>query len=194
MVVGQGTTDRYLTEGDIRRIATEAFDAAPLDGKRVLVIIPDGTRTMPMPLMYDVFEALLGPRVTALDYLVALGTHQPMTDEQLSALVGREVVGGKAGQRTIHNHRWDLAGTFATLGTIPAREIEALSGGLMSRDVPVTVNRLVLEYDQILIRGPVFPHEVVGFSGGTNTSFPALPAPRSSTSRTGWARSSPTTA
>ena len=43
-----------------------------VDGKRVLVIIPDGTRTMPMPLMYDLLEAHLAPRVAALDYLVAL--------------------------------------------------------------------------------------------------------------------------
>ena len=47
-----------------------------LDGKRVLIIIPDGTRSMPMPLMFNLFEELLGRRVKALDYLVALGTHR----------------------------------------------------------------------------------------------------------------------
>jgi nickel-dependent lactate racemase len=177
MVTGQGTTDRYLTEDDIRRIAGEAFAAAPLDGRRVLVIIPDGTRTMPMPVMFDVFEALLGPRVAALDYLVALGTHQPMDDEHLGKLVGRVVSGGKAGRSTIFNHRWDLPEACVTLGTIPASEIAEITGGLMSKDVPVTVNRLVLEYDQILICGPVFPHEVVGFSGGTKYFVPGIAGP-----------------
>jgi nickel-dependent lactate racemase len=177
MVVGHGSTERYLTDDEIRAIAAEALGAAPLDGKRVLVIIPDGTRTMPMPLMFDTFEALLGPRVAALDYLVALGTHQPMTDEQLGRLVGREVTGGVAAGRRVLNHRWDLPETFVTLGTIPAKEIEQLSGGLMSRDVPVTLNRLVLDYDQILICGPVFPHEVVGFSGGTKYFVPGIAGP-----------------
>jgi len=38
--------------------------------------------------------------------------------------------------------------------------------------VPVEINKLVFDYDQIVILGPVFPHEVVGFSGGTNIFFP----------------------
>ncbi len=177
MVVGHGSTERYLTDEDIRRIAAEALGAAPLDGKRVLVIIPDGTRTMPMPLMFDIFEMLLGPRVAALDYLVALGTHQAMDDEHLGRLVGREVTDGRAGRSRIFNHRWDLPDTFVTLGTITAKEIEELSGGLMSRDVPVTLNRLILDYDQILICGPVFPHEVVGFSGGNKYFVPGIAGP-----------------
>ena len=41
-------------------------------------------------------------------------------------------------------------------------------------DVPVEVNRLLFDYDQILIIGPVFPHEVVGFSGGNKYLFPGV--------------------
>ena len=40
--------------------------------------------------------------------------------------------------------------------------------------MPVRINRLVLDYDQILICGPVFPHEVVGFSGGNKYLFPGI--------------------
>ena len=76
-----------------------------------------------MPLMFALFERELGPRVAALDYLVALGTHTPMNDAQLSALVGRPVVNGRAGARHIFNHRWDDPATYARLGTIPARDI-----------------------------------------------------------------------
>ena len=47
----------------------------------------------------------------------------------------------------------------------------------MSRDVPVTLNRLVLDYDQIVICGPVFPHEVVGFSGGNKYFVPGIAGP-----------------
>ena len=177
MVIGHGETTRHLSEADIRRIVADGFATAPVDGKRLLVLIPDSTRTMPMALMFDALLATLGPRTTALDFLVALGTHQPMSDEHLGRLIGRPVVDGRAGGTRIFNHRWDLDGTYATLGTIPAAEIAQLSGGLLSADVPVSLNRLVLDYDHIVICGPVFPHEVVGFSGGTKYLFPGIAGP-----------------
>ena len=177
MVIGHGETTRHLSEADVRRIVADGFATAPVDGKRLLVLIPDSTRTMPMALMFDALVATLGPRTTALDFLVALGTHQPMSDEHLGRLIGRPVVDGRAGGSRIFNHRWDLDGTYATLGTIPAAEIAQLSGGLLSADVPVSLNRLVLDYDHIVICGPVFPHEVVGFSGGTKYLFPGIAGP-----------------
>jgi len=177
MVTGQGDTARYLSEADVRRIVADGFAAAPVDGKRLLVLIPDATRTMPMPLMFEALGETLGPRVAALDYLVALGTHQPMSDEHLGRLVGRPVAGGQAGRSRVFNHRWDLDGTFTALGTIPAADIAGLTGGLLAVDVPVALNRLLLDYDHIVICGPVFPHEVVGFSGGTKYLVPGVAGP-----------------
>jgi nickel-dependent lactate racemase len=132
---------------------------------------------MPMPQMFGILERELGPRVAALDYLVALGTHSPMDDRQLSALVGRPVVGGRAGTRRIFNHRWDDPSTFFDLGTIPADVVRKATDGRLDRPVPVALNRLAVEYDHVLICGPVFPHEVVGFSGGTKYLFPGIAAP-----------------
>ncbi len=177
MTVGQGTADGYLTPEQIERVAREGLAALPVDGRRLLVIIPDGTRTMPMPLMFETLERELGGRVAALDYLVALGTHSPMTDAQLSAHVGRPVVNGRAGARRIFNHRWDDPATFASLGVIPARDIADVTGGRLREDVPVALNRLATEYDHVLVCGPVFPHEVAGFSGGTKYLFPGIAAP-----------------
>ncbi len=175
--VGRGLADGYLPPEEIARVAAEGLARLPLDGRRVIVLIPDGTRTMPMPLMFDVLERALGPRVAALDYLVALGTHMPMDDEHLGRLVGRPVADGRAGGRRIFNHRWDDPSTFVELGTIPAAEIAALTGGRLKEAVPVSLNRLVVEYDHVLVCGPVFPHEVVGFSGGTKYLFPGIAAP-----------------
>ncbi len=175
-VVGRGLTEAYLSNGEIARIAGKGLERLPVDGRRVLVLIPDGTRTMPMPLMFDTIERELGTRVAALDYLVALGTHTPMSDAQLTALIGQPVVNGIARKRRIFNHRWDDAATFVRLGTIPATEIEELTAGRLREDVPVALNRLVTEYDHILICGPVFPHEVAGFSGGTKYFFPGIAA------------------
>ena len=175
-VVGQGVAEGFLDPADVARVVRDGLAVLPVDGKRVVVLIPDGTRTMPMPLMFESIERELGPRTAALDYLVALGTHSPMDDAALSRLVGRPVVNGTCGRSRIFNHRWDDPATFAHLGTIPAREIAEITGGRLDQDVPVALNKLVVEYDHVLICGPVFPHEVVGFSGGTKYLFPGIAA------------------
>ena len=176
-VVGHGVSEGYLAAEDVARIAKEGLARLPLDRKRVLVLIPDGTRTMPMPLMFDTIERELGERVAQLDYLVALGTHPPMTDEQLSRHVGEAVLDGTARGRRIFNHRWDDPATFVKLGEIPAHDIRELTRGRLNETVPVALNRLLVEYDHVIICGPVFPHEVVGFSGGTKYLFPGVAAP-----------------
>jgi len=177
MVTGEGYTDRELAPHDLRRIVADGLAGERLDGQRVLVLIPDGTRTMPMPLMFQVLTALVGPRAAALDFLVALGTHQPMSDAQLGRLIGRPVVNGTSGPHRIFNHEWSRPDTFVTLGTIPASDISQLSGGRLAQDVPVALNRLLVEYDHLIICGPVFPHEVVGFSGGTKYFVPGVAGP-----------------
>ena len=174
MTIGRGAPDTYLGNDDVRQIVTQAFESKRLDGKRVMVLIPDGTRSMPMPLMFALFQEILRPRVKALDYLVALGTHLIMSDQQLGKLVGAPVAKGKAGETRIFNHHWDDPATFATLGMVPAAEIAKITNGLMSEDVPVSLNKLILDYDHIIICGPVFPHEVVGFSGGNKYFFPGI--------------------
>jgi len=106
-----------------------------------------------------------------------LGTHPIMNDAQLTKLVGHLVVDGKAGESRVLNHHWENPASFVRLGTIPASEIGKITGGLMSVDVPVRLNKLILDYDHLLICGPVFPHEVVGFSGGTKYFFPGIAGP-----------------
>jgi nickel-dependent lactate racemase len=128
-LVGRGVLDGYLTTEELAAIAREGLAPLPVDGRRVLVLIPDGTRTMPMPLMFETLERELGARVAALDYLVALGTHPPMSDAQLSRLVGQPVSDGMAGTRRIFNHRWDDPATFVKLGSIPSHDIAQLTGG-----------------------------------------------------------------
>ena len=176
-MIGKGFIDRYLTEAEARETVQAALASVAVDGRRVLVIIPDGTRTMPMPPMFDLLQADLGPRTAALDYLVALGTHSPMTDAQLSKLVGQTVADGRIGQTHIFNHMWSEPATFAHLGDIPASEISQLTSGLLAQAVPVSLNKLIFDYDQLIICGPVFPHEVAGFSGGNKYFFPGIAGP-----------------
>jgi nickel-dependent lactate racemase len=111
-----------------------------------------------------------------LDFLVALGTHQPMSEDALNSLVGvtGEERRGRFGDVGIFNHRWDQADDLALVGTIPATETKVLSSGLMEEEVPVRVNRRIFDYDHVILCGPVFPHEVVGFSGGAKYLFPGI--------------------
>ncbi|MGE5379034.1 MAG: lactate racemase domain-containing protein [Bacteroidota bacterium] len=174
MVIGQGFTDRYLTDGEVHDMVRESLALLHLDGKRVLIIIPDGTRSMPMPLMFSLFGEFLEGRVQALDYLVAIGTHQPMNDSQLGKLIGRTVTNGQVGKSRIFNHEWQDPANFAHIGTLSAEEVSRITNGLMAQEVPVRLNKIIFDYDQLIICGPIFPHEVVGFSGGNKYFFPGI--------------------
>jgi nickel-dependent lactate racemase len=176
-VVGEGLSQGFLTESQIRELAARWLGQLKLDGRRVLVLIPDGTRTMPMPLIFDILDQELGGRTASLDFLVALGTHPPMTDLDLTRLIGRTVSKGSTGRNRIYNHSWDDPAALVTLGEISAEEVAEMTGGRMKRAVPVRLNKLILDYDYILICGPVFPHEVAGFSGGAKYFFPGITGP-----------------
>ncbi len=173
-MIGTGYAERYLDDGEVREIVRAGIDALAPDGKRLLFVVPDGTRTMPMPRMFALFREFLDGRAKAVDFLIALGTHQPMDDAALSRHFGVPVTDGRAGATRIFNHAWHDPATFATIGTISADEIAALSGGRLAQPVTVSLNRLIFDYDRIVICGPVFPHEVVGFSGGNKYFFPGI--------------------
>jgi len=100
-----------------------------------------------------------------------------MSDEALGRLLGCAVVDGRAGRSRVWNHEGQKPEQLALLGVLPAAEIAEITGGRLREDVPVRLNRLVLEYDQLLVCGPVFPHEVVGFSGGNKYFFPGIAGP-----------------
>ena len=173
---GIGSATQLLTEADARELLGSALAELPLEGKRVLVLIPDGTRHAPIPLLFRLLYEHLGKRVARLDYLIALGTHPPMPAEAVDRLVG--VPAEERAQRfpdvRIFNHAWDRPDALAEVGRIPAAEVETLTGGLLSDEIEVALNRLILDYDQVIICGPVFPHEVAGFSGGAKYLFPGI--------------------
>lgn len=176
MLIGQGTTTAMLNDGEVAAILEQALTPLALDGRRVLVIIPDGTRTAPMPLIYRLLQEQLGPRVARLDFLIALGTHKLMSEAAIERLVGISATerARRFPNSTLLNHRWDLPESFVTIGTIPEAETVNLTDGLLAANVAVTLNRLIFDYDQLIICGPVFPHEVAGFSGGAKYLFPGI--------------------
>ena len=56
--------------------------------RRVLLIIPDNTRTAPLNVLFPAIRSLLRPITAALDVLVALGTHPPMPQERIRSMLG----------------------------------------------------------------------------------------------------------
>jgi nickel-dependent lactate racemase len=179
MLISKGSTDKFLSESEVRDLAGTALSQAGLDGKKVIIIIPDGTRTAPIPMMFRLFHDILGDRTAKLDFLIALGTHQPMSEEAINHHLGvtAEERATKYAKVKIFNHRWDLPETMIELGEIPADEIERMSQGYLKQSVIVRLNKLIFDYDQIIICGPTFPHEVVGFSGGNKYFFPGISGP-----------------
>jgi len=165
-----------MNQSEIASWVATHHPAHRFQGKRVLLIIPDGTRTAPIGTMFKALFAQLGEVTAAFDILIALGTHPPMPDEAICQRL--EIT--PAEWRTqfakvrFFNHEWDNPAALRRLGVIPADEIRQLSGGLFAMDVPVDVNARVFDYDEVIIVGPVFPHEVVGMSGGNKYLFPGV--------------------
>jgi lactate racemase len=171
-----GNLPSFLTEDQVKSKIIQGLDSLQLAGKRVLVIIPDSTRTMPLGLFFRMISENLLGKASQLDYLIALGTHPPMSETEIYQMVGitPEEKATRYAEIQIYNHAWKDSQALVLLGSIPASEIYGLSGGLLEMEVPVRLNRRILDYDELLICGPVFPHEVVGFSGGNKYFFPGI--------------------
>jgi nickel-dependent lactate racemase len=160
-------------------MVSQACPVKDYKNKKVLVIVPDGTRTAPVGLVFKTLFKQIGEVTANFDILIALGTHQAMSDSAICERLEIAPAEHVSTYRKVRffNHAWDNPEALKNIGTIPAKEIFDLSGGLFSMDVPVAVNKLLFNYDQIVIVGPVFPHEVVGFSGGNKYLFPGVGGP-----------------
>jgi nickel-dependent lactate racemase len=174
-----GGADRILDDATVREFVIGSLVGADVDGRSVCVIVPDGTRSCPLPLLLSAVHEALAGRATRVTVLVALGTHAPMDDADLAAHLGYPQ-GDPAARYpgfTVLNHEWWKPETFVSLGVIDARRVAELSEGRLHQPVDVVLNRAVVEHDVCLVVGPVFPHEVVGFSGGNKYFFPGVAGP-----------------
>ncbi len=168
-----------LTAEQAREVVAKAMPEEEFRNRKVLLIVPDGTRTAPVGTLFKAIHEQVGGVTAALDVMIALGTHQPMNEEAIERRleITHDERTGPYAEAQFFNHAWDDPGALRNIGTLPAQEIGDLSGGLFEMDVPVEVNAALFNYDQIVIIGPVFPHEVVGFSGGNKYLFPGVAGP-----------------
>jgi len=115
-----------------------------------------------------------------LDFMVALGTHPRLSGESLHRLVGitaqdRATTFKQVG---LLNHEWNTPSALTSLGIMPQDGIKQIAGNdwhpSLPNEVNILINKAALEYDHLVILGPTFPHEVVGFSGGAKYLFPGI--------------------
>lgn len=173
---GLGSKGTKLDAARVRELCAAEFATWSVRGRRLLVIVPDHTRTAPMDVVFPIIHELLAPEVAALDVLVALGTHPPMTQDAINRRLGiganeRE---GRYANTNFMNHRWNDPGQLVSVGWISEDEVHSITSGLMRERVNVTINKVALAYDMLVIIGPTFPHEVVGFSGGNKYLVPGI--------------------
>ena len=170
VTAGIGGPEGVLDDEAVAGFVADQFAGLDLDGRSLCLVIPDATRQCPLPTLLGAITRAVEGRVRSCVALVALGTHAAMDDEAIRAMVGVEGL-------DVVNHEWWDEATFAPMGTLAAADVARWSDGRLAEDVPIRVNRLVVDSDVTVIVGPVLPHEVIGFSGGHKYLFPGLSGP-----------------
>lgn len=134
--------------------------------KNVLIIPPDFTRFHSNAgFITNVYYHALTEMGVEVDILPALGTHVPVTEEEIDVMFG-DIPYDKF---IPHNWRTDVM----KIGEVPASYLEEITEGLWKDPVSVEINRLVMDekYDLILSIGQVVPHEVIGMANHAKNLF-----------------------
>ena len=159
----RGSETDIISAEETRTILKDVFDRMG-PRKRVLAIPPDYTRlnSFAGPIT-EMVNDYFGERLT--DVMPALGTHTPMTEEQISSMFGSV----PPAKFRVHDWRNDVV----TVGEVPASFVSEVSEGRVSYPMPAQVNRLLLDpsFDLILSIGQVVPHEVIGMANYTKNIF-----------------------
>jgi len=180
MIIAQAISPQGqpLTDNEIIETLHKGLDGF-FTRQKVLVLIPDHTRSLPLPFLFRTLTEILGD-TKQLDFMVALGTHPPLANDSLNKLVGitTEERNTRYAAVGFLNHSWDDPAALAMLGTLEQDQVKHIAGTYwhesLPTEVPVRINKAALAYDHILILGPTFPHEVAGFSGGAKYLFPGI--------------------
>jgi nickel-dependent lactate racemase len=175
-VIAQG--GQLPTDDEIRNTLVNVLEGR-FTNQRILVLIPDHTRSLPLPFLFCALVDVLRD-ARQLDFMVALGTHPPLSEESLNKLVGITAEDRMTTFKHVGllNHAWDTPSTLTSLGVMEQDEIKQIAGdhwhSSLPNEVDIRINKAALEYDHLIILGPTFPHEVVGFSGGAKYLFPGI--------------------
>jgi len=134
----------------VSEIVASTCPAKDYRDKKILCIVPDGTRTAPIGLMFQTLFEQIGEVTKNLDVLIALGTHQAMSEAAICERLEISEAERREKYKAVRffNHEWNNPAALRHIGDIPAAEISRLSGGLFAMDVPVEINKLVYDRGQ----------------------------------------------
>jgi len=163
LLFGDGSVETKLDAVQMKRGLFEALDKLG-ERKNVLIVPPDFTRFHSQAGLLTQFAwEYYGDALTAV--LPALGTHSPMTSEQIREMFG------EMPQELFKVHDW--RNDVVTLGTVPSGYMQEVTEGALDFDWPVQVNKILVEgnFDLILSIGQVVPHEVIGMANYNKNLF-----------------------
>ena len=83
MVIERQNKNGFISKEQAQEAVGEFFSQNGYAGKRILILIPDNTRSGPIGEIFKIIYEFIGSKAKAIDCLVALGTHQPMSEEQI---------------------------------------------------------------------------------------------------------------
>jgi nickel-dependent lactate racemase len=158
-----GSPDTVLSREEVRSALNASFDKLG-EKTRVLAVPPDFTRYHSQAgLLTELVWDYYGTRLA--DVLPAIGTHKPMTDEEIATMFGRTP------KHLFRVHDWRQG--VATLGEVPAAFVGEVSEGMIDYSIPIQVNKLLADgaHDLIVSMGQVVPHEVIGMAGFNKNIF-----------------------
>lgn len=178
-MIAKVSEKQSLSKEDFFDVVDRGLQPILANRRKTLFIIPDATRTMPLADLIPAINRIALRNTCSIDYMIALGTHPPLSNNEIEKMVGVKSLQRLRTEHNIQvfNHEWMNQNNLYCPGTIPADEVHHLTAGLLDTEIPVVINKRILEYEQLVICGPVFPHEVAGFSGGEKYLFPGIAGP-----------------
>ncbi len=163
MCLAYGNQNTVITTEKKRELLHDLLlDQLSETAGKILVVPPDITR-LPSnagELTKILYQIWLEAKGEQFDILPAIGTHTPMTKSQIKTMFGC------LDQANYYDHDWRT--DLSQLGQVPSNLVSEVSNGKVDYDIPVAINRRIVEggYDLILSVGQVIPHEVVGMANG----------------------------
>ena len=160
---GRGSPEMEFSHAEMRGALFASLERLG-PRKRVIAVPPDFTRFHSQAgLLTEMAWEFYGSRLN--DVLPAIGTHRPMSGEEIGAMFG------SVPHELFRIHDWRQG--LAALGEVPAAFVREVSGGLVDYSVPIQIDRLLAggSHDLILSIGQVVPHEVIGMAGHNKNIF-----------------------
>ena len=150
------------------RMLDEARTRISRDLRRVLLLPPDLTRAHSGAgwITETIYHLL--PKACDIHVIPTLGQHVPHTEAENKWMFG------SIPNDRIHAHDWRHG--VVRVGAIPAALVKETTDGVADWEIPVDLNRPLIEedWDLVINIGHVVPHEVLGFANHNKNYFIGL--------------------